>query len=181
MTDKVYTHDNRQELCLARLNDLKFTYTNFADWLAELANDNEVDDDGDIDNDVTLKVSQLYTILNALAFLKNNQDIISMAMQAVPYDTSQLKRECIAAINANGNPAQNAVRKTIDFISARGLIATQIIEMILYCPKGNTQHVDEGKWAIKPHKTHQCQKCKHEWRHCNTPTVGVTGILLEAS
>lgn len=78
----IYGENRRKELCLQRLSDLKHTYTGFADWLAKLANDNEADDDDDdTDNDVTLKVSQLYTILNALAYLKNNEDIIRAALK----------------------------------------------------------------------------------------------------
>lgn len=75
------------------------------------------------------------------------------------------------------------------------------IPMVMYCPAGH-QHIDEGEWATKPHKTHQCQfmihyeehvddfrdgrgrdicrcrpaydeKCGLEWRPMNAPTVGV--------
>ncbi len=29
------------------------------------------------------------------------------------------------------------------------------IKLVMYCPAGH-QHVDEGEWATKPHKTHLC-------------------------
>ena len=45
--------------------------------------------------------------------------------------------------------------------------------MILHCPECHVQHLDEGEWATRPHKTHQCQNCKHEWRPFPYPTVGV--------
>jgi hypothetical protein len=48
-----------------------------------------------------------------------------------------------------------------------------LIPEILYCPKCNTQHIDEGEWATRPHKTHQCQSCFHEWRPFEWSTVGV--------
>lgn len=35
-------------------------------------------------------------------------------------------------------------------------------KMHLECPKCGTTHIDEGEWATRPHKTHQCQNCKHE-------------------
>ena len=31
------------------------------------------------------------------------------------------------------------------------------LPLVLYCPRGH-QHIDEGEWSTKPHKTHQCQQ-----------------------
>lgn len=47
------------------------------------------------------------------------------------------------------------------------------IPMLLFCPQCSYQHIDEGEWATKPHRTHRCLNCKNEWRPANTPTVGV--------
>lgn len=30
------------------------------------------------------------------------------------------------------------------------------IPMVLHCPHCKKQHIDEGKWATKPHRTHAC-------------------------
>jgi predicted RNA-binding Zn-ribbon protein involved in translation (DUF1610 family) len=46
---------------------------------------------------------------------------------------------------------------------------------VLPCPKCGAVHVDEGVWATKEHKTHQCQACGHKWRPYSFPTVGVAG------
>lgn len=46
--------------------------------------------------------------------------------------------------------------------------------MHLSCPQCNALHVDEGEWATRPHKTHQCQSCKYEWRPFDYPTYGVS-------
>lgn len=63
------------------------------------------------------------------------------------------------------------------------------VPLVMYCPAGHP-HVDEGEWATRPHKTHQCQanvfgdcmcyhreKCKCicglEWRPAEFATVGV--------
>lgn len=54
------------------------------------------------------------------------------------------------------------------------------IPLILHCPKCEHQHVDEGEWATKPHKTHLCAFCKHEWRPSDEPTVGVAPDSDEA-
>lgn len=43
----------------------------------------------------------------------------------------------------------------------------------LDCPKCGTKHVDEGEWATRKHKTHQCQACMHEWRPFEFPTFGI--------
>lgn len=45
--------------------------------------------------------------------------------------------------------------------------------MVLKCPKCKAPHLDTGDWATKPHKTHLCLECGHEWRPCDFPTVGV--------
>lgn len=47
------------------------------------------------------------------------------------------------------------------------------VPMQLLCPRCGAIHLDEGEWATRPHKTHQCQSCKHEWRPFEYPTVGV--------
>lgn len=43
----------------------------------------------------------------------------------------------------------------------------------LLCPNCAAVHVDEGEWATRLHKTHQCQNCKYEWRPFPYATVGV--------
>ena len=45
--------------------------------------------------------------------------------------------------------------------------------IITQCPRCTAQHVDEGEWATRPHRTHRCVMCEHEWRPMNVPTVGV--------
>jgi hypothetical protein len=50
--------------------------------------------------------------------------------------------------------------------------------LALSCPKCRAPHVDEGEWATRPHKTHQCQSCSHEWRPYPFPTVGVASVPL---
>lgn len=47
---------------------------------------------------------------------------------------------------------------------------------ILHCPECGVQHVDDGEWATRVHRTHQCQACGHEWRPCEYPTFGVAGL-----
>lgn len=41
------------------------------------------------------------------------------------------------------------------------------------CEKCNELHVDEGEWVLKPHHTHECQKCGHVWRPAKFNTTGV--------
>lgn len=47
------------------------------------------------------------------------------------------------------------------------------VPKVLKCPQCGAQHIDEGEWATRPHRTHQCQFCKHEWRPFEFHTVGV--------
>ena len=53
--------------------------------------------------------------------------------------------------------------------------------LILYCPSCNTQHIDEGEWATKPHKTHECQSCGQLFRPDDKPTVGISSSKQESS
>lgn len=65
------------------------------------------------------------------------------------------------------------------------------VPLVMHCPAGHP-HVDEGEWATRPHRTHQCQVlvpcaaceagdewcektriCGLEWRPAQFPTVGV--------
>lgn len=50
------------------------------------------------------------------------------------------------------------------------------IAMLLNCPRCHAQHEDVGEWLTRPHKTHQCQRCAHEWRPANVPTIGVLAL-----
>lgn len=52
------------------------------------------------------------------------------------------------------------------------------IPMLLWCPDCCLAHIDEGEWATRPHKTHRCEHCSHEWRPANVPTVGVYELGL---
>jgi rubredoxin len=52
---------------------------------------------------------------------------------------------------------------------------TLIIPMVLHCPECGKQHLDEGVWETREHRTHQCQHCGHLWRpNAELPTCGVT-------
>src|SRR5882724_7806446 len=51
--------------------------------------------------------------------------------------------------------------------------------MILFCPACGNQHIDEGTWSVRPHKTHQCQSCKLEWKPYPYPTVGILSVVDE--
>lgn len=50
------------------------------------------------------------------------------------------------------------------------------IPMILFCPACNWQHIDKQGWTGKPHRTHLCENCKHEWRPSHRSTVGVLDL-----
>lgn len=65
--------------------------------------------------------------------------------------------------------------KYIRGLSSR-LVIKPPIPMLLNCPSCSHEHIDEDEWTTKPHKTHQCQTCGHEWRPCNIPTVGVSKL-----
>lgn len=47
------------------------------------------------------------------------------------------------------------------------------IPMLLWCPVCHARHIDEGEFAAKSHRTHQCSSCGLQWRPANVATVGV--------
>lgn len=55
------------------------------------------------------------------------------------------------------------------------------IDMLLFCPKCNTQHIDapdertEG-WSNPSHRSHLCHSCGTVWRPADVPTNGVASI-----
>lgn len=55
------------------------------------------------------------------------------------------------------------------------------LRLVITCPACGKQHVDEGEWATRLHRTHQCQDhgCLHEWRPSTLYTVGVASLALE--
>lgn len=48
--------------------------------------------------------------------------------------------------------------------------------MTLFCPFCGMRHIDEGKWATTPHRTHQCQFCFKDFRLFDYPTVGIAPV-----
>lgn len=60
------------------------------------------------------------------------------------------------------------------------------IDMLLFCPKCGTQHIDEpGKgdssWTNPPHRSHLCDSCNCVWRPADVPTNGVARITTKGS
>jgi len=51
------------------------------------------------------------------------------------------------------------------------------IRMLLECPNCFERHIDEGEWATRPHKIHECQACGHQFKVCDRPTVGVKFLV----
>jgi spore photoproduct lyase len=49
----------------------------------------------------------------------------------------------------------------------------QPVRVNINCPDCGAQHIDEGEWATRPHRTHQCQLCGRDWRPFDYPTIGV--------
>lgn len=63
------------------------------------------------------------------------------------------------------------------------------IDMVLYCPRCRTQHIDapeesiEGAirggelfWDNPPHRSHLCHSCGFVWRPADVPTNGVKAV-----
>lgn len=50
------------------------------------------------------------------------------------------------------------------------------IDMLLWCPNCNFEHIDAGEWSTRLHKTHQCQGCGYKWKPCLSYTRGVSSL-----
>lgn len=55
------------------------------------------------------------------------------------------------------------------------------IDMVLYCPKCDVQHIDAPDertpdWKNPSHKSHLCHGCGHIWRPSDHPTNGVASL-----
>jgi rubredoxin len=57
------------------------------------------------------------------------------------------------------------------------------IDMLLWCPQCGVQHIDNPDptrgWDNPPHRSHECQGCKHIWRPSDALTNGVAKIKTE--
>lgn len=47
------------------------------------------------------------------------------------------------------------------------------VAILTWCPRCDFQHIDRDEWATRPHRTHLCGNCDHEWAPLPYPTVGV--------
>ena len=52
------------------------------------------------------------------------------------------------------------------------------VDMLLYCPECEVQHIDEpkGAWTNPPHKKHLCLNCGHLWKPFDYNTNGVRSL-----
>src|SRR5271170_90887 len=61
-----------------------------------------------------------------------------------------------------------------------------IIPVVTFCPACSKQHLDEGEWVTRPHRTHRCvddsagKGCGNEWKipDIDVFTVGVVEMRL---
>lgn len=63
----------------------------------------------------------------------------------------------VMAMGDGTHPRGNA------FIVTATLGAAVIPRIPLHCPKCVRQHIDQGKFAERPHHTHQCEFCGFRW------------------
>lgn len=52
------------------------------------------------------------------------------------------------------------------------VVNSAITRVTIFCPHCKGQHIDEGRYAVKPHKIHLCSHCGKKFRVAN-PTIGV--------
>lgn len=57
------------------------------------------------------------------------------------------------------------------------VVADTPVPMLLACPTCHAQHIDEGGWATRPHRTHLCSACGATWRPALVHTVGVRELV----
>lgn len=57
------------------------------------------------------------------------------------------------------------------------------VDLLLFCPNCGEQHIDapqpEKSWDNPPHRSHECQFCRHVWRPADVPTNGVASIVTK--
>jgi len=75
--------------------------------------------------------------------------------------------------------ARRAAHKAITAYLTAAPPAPVVVAKVIHCPECGAIHIDEGEWATRLHKTHQCQSCKHEWRPYPYATVGVPAPVGE--
>lgn len=120
-----------------------------------------------------------------LIFLTHESLADPAGMEKMLAVRKQMRREIAAALRAWAEALNDTGRDA-------GVVAKPVPQ-VLYCPAGH-QHVDEGEWATKPHKTHLCQRitesdgatpdyktCGLEWRPALFPTVGVRELPGDVS
>jgi len=77
-----------------------------------------------------------------------------------------------------------AIRDAIAALRQPPASEARPVDMLLFCPKCGTQHVDapDGKgWDNPPHRSHLCHACGCVWRPADVPTNGVAEIKTKGS
>lgn len=84
------------------------------------------------------------------------------------------------------SPFENAGRITaivVEYRAGNAKLLPAPIDMLLYCPRCGTQHVDaphqESGWTNPPHRTHLCAHCGALWRPSDSCTNGVAKLKSE--
>ncbi len=50
---------------------------------------------------------------------------------------------------------------------------TELLELLIHCPRCKEQHIDKGRFTKEPHKVHACQFCGLGFVACKLPSIGV--------
>lgn len=76
-----------------------------------------------------------------------------------------------------GNPTDDELIARHDLGGAHHQVirprSVEHVHVILCCPACHRRHVDEGRFATEPHRSHSCQSCGVVWKPALVPTVGV--------
>ncbi len=71
-------------------------------------------------------------------------------------------------------PADTGISRAMRLISEKLRQADKPLQLVMYCPRCQTQHIDEP-WTA-PHITHHCSSCNANWSPARTATMGVPGV-----
>jgi hypothetical protein len=69
-----------------------------------------------------------------------------------------LREPCLCMRTLSGDKRRHATGcHQLAALASQPAPEAKPVPLVLYCPAGHL-HVDEGEWATRPHKTHQCQR-----------------------
>lgn len=122
---------------------------------------------------VWVAVSMIKCHVNAVVYEGEHPMLYLAELDRMTAEEIRTAAEVRAVAQAYQDGAIEELPPSGTWSAAVAWLGDTIIPVALRCLKCGAAHTDEGEWATRPHRVHQCVSCNATWRPYAITTIGV--------